>query len=178
MKKLLLIAGAALMASASHAAYLYWQVDDSVLLGYNETAPSGYEVGPGAYAVLKDSNGNSYQSATYGADGLVTDGKASINQSYYSELSGDDPSAYSYFVEIYNSDNYVIARSAVVNSESGSDWTSAYADSLRTSELSQIPNVTVWHSGSFSAVPEPTSGLMVLLGAAMLGLKRKRRSLA
>lgn len=40
---------------------------------------------------------------------------------------------------------------------------------------SAIPTQGVWNpSSSFSAVPEPTGGLLVLLGAAALALRRRR----
>ena len=34
--------------------------------------------------------------------------------------------------------------------------------------------MTAWVGSNYSAVPEPTSGLLMLMGFAMLGLKRKK----
>ena len=175
MKKFLLFACGAAMSLASNAAYLYWQVDDAAVDEYNASG-QWTPISSGAYAILKDSDGNTYN--TYGAQGMVTDGKGSINQAYYSEGIGTDGAGYSYFVELYNSDNTLIARSQAIDSSSGEAWTAAYDAALRTATLSNIPAISVWHAGGFTAVPEPTSGLMLLLGAAMLGLRRKNRSVA
>ena len=174
MKRLLMIASAVLMSHVANAAYLYWQVDDSDVISYNQYAPDGYTLGAGAYAMLKSSNGTTIGN-TYDADGAVVDNKASINQSYYTDIGNG--AAFSYYVELYNSDNYLIAKSLAI-ARGDSDWTDAYSENLRTSDLSNIPTISVWHAGGFTAVPEPTSGLMLLLGAAMLGLRRKNRSVA
>ena len=174
MKRTLFCATVALASIAANASYLYWQVDDSSVIAYNETAPEGYTIGSDAYAMLKSDNSNASGYTTYGADGQVTDNKASIGSSYYSNIGTD--AGYSYFVELYNNNGDLIARSQSINSSSGSDWTSGYAESLRTSDLASIPSVNVWHAGNFRAVPEPTSAILMLFGAAMLGLKRKNRS--
>ena len=177
MKRFLLIASAILISHAASAAYLYWQVSDEDVDAYTASAPDGYSLGQGAYAMLKSSDGATI-GTTYGADGAVPEGKASINQAYYTDVGTD--AGYSYYVELYNSDNYVIARSAAISSIDA-DWSQVYQDAPMTSDLSSIPSVSVWHAGArgaFTAVPEPTSGLMLLLGAAMLGLRRKNRSVA
>lgn len=182
MRKLLFASFIAFAAFAANAAYLYWQVDDSAITTYNATLPSPSDsayAGEGVYFKLKDSEGNYYGDdsgkTTVGVDGTVSGGIASPSQSYYS--TGVD-SSFSYYVEMYNSDNWLIARSASINSSSGSDWTAGYADNIRTTDLSNIPSVEIWHVGGFVAVPEPTSAMLMLFGAAFLGLKRKNRRIA
>ncbi len=172
MKRTLFCATVVLASIAANASYLYWQVDDSAVQSYNTTAPAGYTIESGAYAMLKSDNSKSGYD-TYGADGQVTDNKAPIGSSYYSDIGTD--AGYSYFVELYNASGAPIARSQSINSSS-TEWTAAYTDSLRTSNLAEIPSVSVWHAGNFRAVPEPTSAILMLFGAAMLGLKRKNRS--
>lgn len=177
MKKLFVVAAIAISTYAANAAYLYWQVDDSAVNAYNAAVPEGwYSVGSGAYAILRSTADSSVQPyATYDAEGQVTEAKAPLGGAYYSNIGTD--AGYSYFVELYNSDNRLIAKSAAINSSSGADWTAAYAETARTTNLAAIPSVNIWHAGNFRAVPEPTSAILMLFGAAMLGLKRKNRSL-
>ena len=183
MRKLLLASFIAFAAFAANAAYLYWQVDDPAITTYNTTLPSpatsdSAYAGEGVYFKLRDSAGNYYDGdsdkTTVGVGGTVSGGIASPNQSYYS--TGVD-SGFSYYVEMYNSAHWLIARSASINSSSG-DWTAGYADSIRTTDLSNIPSMEIWHVGGFVAVPEPTSAMLMLFGAAFLGLKRKNRRIA
>ena len=182
MRKLLFATFTAFAAFAANAAYLYWQVDDAAIDTYNTTIPSSDSAyaGSGVYFKLRDSAGNYYDgvggdtASTYDTSGVVADGKASVGGSYYS--SGID-SSFSYYVEMYNSDNWLIARSASISSPS-SDWTAGYSDNIRTASLSTIPSVEIWHAGGFTAVPEPTSAILMLFGAAFLGLKRKNRRIA
>ncbi len=176
MKRTIVCATVVLAAVAANASYLYWQVDDKTVQAYNQSVPSAYQANGGAYAVLKSSENPLESYTTYGAEGQVTGNKAPIGSAYYSDL-GDNGASYSYFVELYNSSGNLIARSQSINSSSGDDRTSGYAASLRTSDLKSIPSVNIWHASNFRAVPEPTSAILMLFGAAMLGLKRKNRSL-
>ena len=182
MRKLLFASFIAFAAFAANAAYLYWQVDDAAIDTYNGTLSSSSDsayAGSGVYFKLKDSAGNYYGGAagdpgsTYGTSGVVAGGKAATG-SYYSSGINE---GFSYYVEMYNSDNWLIARSASISSPS-SDWTAGYSENIRTANLSTIPTVEIWHVGGFVAVPEPTSAMLMLLGAAFLGLKRKNRSIA
>lgn len=83
-----------------------------------------------------------------------------------------------FYIELYDSDMNVVGRSndylyfdgdkLVSSNGSGTDF-------LSTAAFQQ--NAALWNGGAkFIAVPEPTSGLMVLFGAAILGLRRKRRA--
>ena len=176
MKKIILVLSIAVASYAANASYLYWQVDQSAVLEYNKNVPEGwYSAGQSSYAVLKTTTGQTFD--LYDAEGQVLSGHAAINTAYYSNV-GDGGYDYSYYVELYNSSNQLLAKSSTLNNSSGSDWTAGYAESIRTSSLSEIPSVQLWHVSSFTAVPEPTSALLMLFGAAFLGLKRKNRSIA
>ena len=39
---------------------------------------------------------------------------------------------------------------------------------------SLMQSVTPWNGGTFTAAPEPTGGVLVLLGLGVLGLRRRR----
>ena len=84
---------------------------------------------------------------------------------------------YSKFIELYGANDQAVANSgwmtyadlqaakAIIDSQAGfnSNWTSMQALGSQGS----------WSKGA-AAVPEPTSGLLVLIGAALVGLRRKK----
>lgn len=73
-----------------------------------------------------------------------------------------------FYIELYKNSSKV-AYSDVVN------IATLRTDFVKSGlSMQSIGAGTGWDGGHFTAVPEPTSGLMLLLGAAMLGLRRKR----
>ena len=97
---------------------------------------------------------------------------------YAADISNHD-SGYSYYIELVNSNNEVIGKSITPLTSSSPNYASYVNNGTTTANLTNIPtvNLNAWHGGSFRAVPEPTSAILMLFGAAMLGLKRKNRSL-
>ena len=80
---------------------------------------------------------------------------------------------YSFIVEIGNvsdGDWTTIAQSSAETYASLAS--SRYIRSL--SDLGPSSSATVWTPGQFSAVPEPSGGLLTLMGVALLALRRKR----
>lgn len=73
-----------------------------------------------------------------------------------------------FFIELYNASGDVVGQSSIAK---GSDLTQFMSASSMASDMSAV---NAWSGGTFRAVPEPTSGLLVLLGAAVLGLRRKK----
>ena len=73
-----------------------------------------------------------------------------------------------FYVELVNFESQnVLARSD----------TATYSDiagSLFTDELSAVNSVQAWHGSNYKAVPEPTSGFLMMVGLALLGLKRRK----
>ena len=82
-------------------------------------------------------------------------------------ISGDiaDYSASTFFVELYNEDQW-LAKSAGASGSSLAQYI--------TGSMSMTPPAGGWVAGSY-AVPEPTSGLLFLVGGMLLGLKRRRQ---
>ena len=190
---------AASVASAGDDA-LYWMVDDSATV--NEWWSGGRgEIGieeffgtpteGSAYAARIRVTGGDITKDTflqlYYTGGTIDDGEFGVdfedagggywgagvptgNQSPSQAYSADSPE-YSFIVELGN----------IVNDE----WTtiatseaSTYSE-LRNDYIHPTYDLTpsawqIWMPTSFTAVPEPSSGLLTLLGLAVLALRRKR----
>ena len=179
MKKLLIIASVVAVTCAAHAASFTWGFkSDSIQDPTGEYMDGGY-----AYLVLgatlsgttvnmKDAtilaSGGMNADYTYGALSAPISSDAlsstAAGQSYLlvlttassaQELNGDILSIV-----------YAGTSAQGVDPMSGDTWAQFENGTAFTS--------TAWKSNSFTAVPEPTSGLLMLLGMAGLALKRKR----
>lgn len=167
MKKILLAAAGLLAMVASADSYLYWMVDEETIGDYTwnsarifavdsswDKAPaggfenySGWDIG--------DSVGTSVSSSSATFEGAY----ALIGSEYLSD-------AYSYYIELYN-DDVAVAHSSGLSYSAARFWTGSDFDTS-----------SGWTASSFTAgaVPEPTSGMLMLLGGALLGLRRRRRA--
>ena len=206
MKEILLLVLLAGFASATNASYLIWQVNESDYTGTGLATSMGwnaaivYQVEGGASQVstwnATDANnkmdpmsGASVVGVNYLVDGARIDTSETLGsvipampegQSIAAQIvNSGDSSGYAYYIELVNYDfsgdgkvNRVIARS---NAYTYANLTGNITDSL---SITTVSGISAWHGSNFTAVPEPTSGLMVLLGAAALGLRRRKRSLA
>ena len=73
-----------------------------------------------------------------------------------------------YYVELYNYENKVATSEATA-------YTSLVASGAISTTLTALSSVNyAWNGTATVATPEPTSGLLMLMGFAMLGLKRKK----
>ena len=193
MKKLFLFAIAIGLACSARASYLIWQVNDSDsdVSGWN--AAMLYQVSGTTSASIDEWNANklnAMEGATLVASNFqvtgTTIGSTDLGSAVGTMPPGVSAAAsiigtgdgYAYYIELVNYDfdndevKYVHARSDAV---SYAAMSGSITDSL---SVTTIANIAPWHGTPFTAVPEPTSGLLMLFGAAMLGLKRKNRSRA
>ena len=119
----------------------------------------GYGVGAGEFGVEFSSVGG-----YWGA------GIPSGNQSPSGDYSAGTPE-YSFIVELGNidsSDNWTtVAKSAAATYSSLGDYIHQSFDVNPSS-------VAIWTPTAFSAVPEPSCGLLTAMGLALLALRRKR----
>lgn len=162
MKKILVGAFVAAVAAVSQASYLNWQVDASDYSNYYKGDSSTVQ-GFYLYAV----QGTDSRNAQYVATGNTLGKAYSVDVSNFA--SGD----YNFYVEIVNYSNEAVARSKI-----GGD-NSSYASLaencfISSGNLTDVPQAQVWHASSYGAAPEPTSALLMMMGVAFLGLKRRK----
>ena len=186
MKKVLFGLAVAMAASFAHASYLYWQISDSTLetgsfrgnaiSGYRVVAlpsSSGYDYTPGE----AEKHGTAALDSTYAvydsgwgwsdpADPFVSKDYATGN--VYADLDGKT-TGYTYYIEVMGYD-----QSTVIGVSEGLTYEQAISQNRLIDDLSSMAaSVQAW-TGSSYAAPEPTSGLLLLLGGALLALKRRR----
>lgn len=178
MKKLIIAACCALFATVTQASYLYWQVtaDD-----YGDNVWDA--VSSAKITRLADgTSANQYQA--YDTFETMYDGELNPQTTLKAPggaymVEGTFDTGYTYYIELYNNSGTLVSRSA---GTSGNELVTSYTQSEYvnvSSVLNPGSTVPVWHGGgSYTAVPEPTSAILMLFGAAMLGLKRKNRSIA
>ena len=167
MKKIVAFAFAVLVVFSAQASYLFWQVNEDTT-----TAPGiNLEDYGWARLVASDGNNTSYQKAE------MSSGAMEAYQTFdLSTLTGT-ASSYSYWIELGTYDSVGGSFTTQVASWGDRKSYAELSSYIATGTLSGVPTVDIWHGGTVS-VPEPTSAMLMLFGAAFLGLKRKNRSIA
>jgi len=172
MKKLFLTLGVVLAASMSNAAYLYWQLDNSYDDATNVEIKDSTGAVIQAYGLGQDADGNPIL-VEVGSDNMRNDLVYAIDESSLNE-------SYSYYIEVTHSNSSKTTSARIEYKD-----LVAYTSGSATTSLSEIGEgeaaVPIWHAtsgGDMTPAPEPTSAILMLFGAAMLGLKRKQRRLA
>ena len=167
MKKALFVVAllGGMVASAETDSYLYWMVDDSSAPTYTKAA-------------IRYTDSSSYLLNYYEAGGSqigtgpevsksVIDAQAEWGDGLYAGVDSNDLPR-SFVVELWNGDAYV--------GQSVIDWSVAqnyiYEGGMGMPTAGAVPL-----SSGFS-IPEPSSGLLMLVGCAMLGLRRRRQKVA
>lgn len=149
---------------------LYWMVDESSVkdqLGASFTF---------AYASVKDETTGGYLDYVT-EDGEIWAGDYEIPRDLftaggvYGNVAG--AAGHSFLIELHNDSGALVAWG-----ESGSYGDLAAAHSIVGSTFEQT-RPQAWTGGTFTAmsIPEPTSGMMILIGIAGLALRRRRGNL-
>ena len=168
MKKTMFIIIAALTSAALHADYLYWmvnEVDDSEKYQFSyatvKTDDSSY------LSLYSTDSSTSYGTKLYnsnmvsGQDGYVT------GAGYAGLIEGTDYSGSTFLFELwaenYGGDDTLVAWKSVAYSSLSGNIFSNYVTGSGSSPY-VVSNL----------VPEPTSGMLLLIGIAGLALRRRR----
>ena len=164
MKKLLTVLFVSVaMAAAADDSYLYWMVGENAS-GYTYDTVKVHAFDSDTFLAIHDSSGL----VATGDDGIsATTAKSyeDYNGGLFAYL-GADPSYSSFVIELWNDGKFVAQSEAL-------DMSTAIANYI-THNNSIAALASAWAPTSF-AIPEPNSALLMLLGCAALGLRRRRQ---
>ena len=183
MKKLMTFVACILLAAVSHAAAVAWS------LGGNNTTYAGdayafFVIGQNGTTAISTitsilNAGGDYSTYAFGSGTIAANGNVSMTAANSGKTL--DAGDYTAFFVVFDTatvtsgtTKYVVVdgASTLTKSVTANAATVAFAAGNASSILNAASN---WSSyGTSSAVPEPTSGLLMLLGMAGLALKRKR----
>ena len=180
MKKILVVAAAVALATFARADMLYWQV--------NSEAPEASDYSYAKVLYANDYVRNDSQVLTSyinGETSVGTDpakGVIDATGGLFADLSNvsgiTDWTGYQFVVELYGEGGQVLANSGWKTFSNLSDAHAIIEEAAGFSNNWQTMQALGSYSGGWSAgaapVPEPTSGLLVLIGAALVGLRRKK----
>ena len=161
-----LVAGTALvLVSSASAGTLYWQA-------VAESAEQNFDT---AFLIVSDKEGNVINSSLADADAIEgsSPSRTAVTQAH---LDGYESDAYLFYVEMCNynsgSDSYDVVATG---------YKYGYGDLVSqgyvaTGAVTSIAAQAAAEAGNLgSAVPEPSSGLLLVIGGAMLALRRRRQ---
>ena len=190
MKKLVIALAAGILAVGANAASVSWLASKGYL--YDGTGDSSSKITSGtAYLVLSSYSQSSLVSAFVAAEGNAATTLAGLqsNAAYLgtgtiadnARISGTGTtsatdSITAYFV-VFNGDNmYISATADSVYDGLAQAHDLSFTTSMTSSSKALPMDASAGYSGAgwYTAVPEPTSGLLMLLGMAGLALRRRR----
>lgn len=178
MKNFLIAGLVMLAATAAQASYLYWQVNASDLT----QAISDYNTKWNPSTTLTQDNITAARIVQVSANGEEIKGalqKADFGgKSQYFELPADAATggSYSYYIEIISNASGLPSQVALSETKTYTEIVTENPNVVFTGNEMDIPQISLnaWTGGAYTAAPEPTTGLLVLIGVGLLGLKRKR----
>ena len=165
MKRILsaLLISGALMASADDS-YLYWMIGDTdpySASDYTKVRVAATDSQGVSYLDLYGPGGDALNTTTVSSSDI--NALKSNGQALYARLASDKTYS-SFVVELLNGDRFVAQSETLAYSQ-------ALAQYITTGNSMSLPNM--WAASTF-AIPEPNSGLLMLVGMAVLGLRRRK----
>jgi hypothetical protein len=188
LKKVLFLTAAFALTLSCEAAgggeVLWWMIGENYgsITGTTEdgkTTMTAAQLGvTDARIGYEDASGNRTYLTLYGIDDQGTvyalEGAAGVGlpAEYFADLSGISDLGYSFVLELGHWENNQWINTSM-------EASATYQELVAGKHISNWDNTaptygTPWTPSNFSVVPEPSSGLMVLVGTALLMLRRKR----
>ena len=184
MKKLAVLAAGVMLGAFAHAAMVSWSVDYSYI-GGTTTAAEGWqvvffdnaEVARATFIANLATDSYKNDVSTYGGLGADLTDEDGYTYGVSKTTTYGNPETITGYLVLFDSDDYANATKAYV-SETMDATTGATAGQNAAMDFGDLTGSQLaanWSDiGGGAAVPEPTSGLLLLLGVASLALKRKR----
>ena len=188
MKKLIMIA-AIVCAAAANAAAVNWNIGSAVKPEGSTTAGNGtlniyvWAVTESVYnSTALDAIWGTYGNATIGSITGFTASKTGLGGSVGGKAAIDgvanDTTVYGIVITTYDSDKdgkvdlYAVNKATGYVNDSGTATSPNYLAKYLYGQNGGTP--VTWDAPSAPVIPEPTTGLLVLLGVAGLALRRRR----
>ena len=163
MKKLFAVLAVLALAGSVQASELWWTVSGAPAEGWTEAK------------LFANTTGYNYDGELVGS---VTKADLDNFGDAFTQLGNYDSSAYSFYVELFNGNDSIGQKSYVTTSPAqGAVAHDKLAESIAKDTMDWAGKSVYTGFSQFTdsnVIPEPTSGLLVMLGMMMLGLKRKR----
>ena len=190
MKKLMIALAVVAMGIAANAASYTWSTTGRLYDGSGNSGADYYVKGATAYlmftsVVAQDALVESFLSDAATAQSMVTSKKiasASVNDEgrISSNASYDTTAQHDAYVVIFNGDKMYVSATAVASYDAlnPTDVKDIAFGAQTSVSKATFADTTATYAGAgwyqAAAAPEPTSGLLMLLGMAGLALRRKR----
>ena len=181
MKKLMMAAVVAMLGIAANAAACSWEVDTvysfvgpTAVSSSTATDYSTYFVNADAYSVSKATTAISGGDLTFLSDTTKAWAGDTLDDGYASGTAG---------VGVWGASETVNGYLVILNSDDIDNATYAYISSVESGTTSALGGNAQISFGdldgsasgaNWTAVPEPTSGLLLVVGGALLALRRRR----